>query len=481
MGNRFFEKIITFIFDILAINAAFALSFWIRYKSNLFPETFDPYITFSDYLYPSLIVSGIWVLLFFFTGLYRDWYKESRIDEFFVVTRTVLFGIFMLFLIISADEIIQFFKTGLQPVLLSKTQLVLLSTYGCSMLLTAAVNRFAMHTLLAWIFSKGIWVNNVIVVGATEESEKLVREIDQYPHLGYKVIGFIDDDGRKKGNDLAGLPIFGTYSQMAGIIKKHRVTGLIISHVSTSANEILRILKYCGESNVTIYMVPTLIDVIAGHLKTHQIFGVPLIVLLQHHMPGWQAQIKRILDICISLVILIVGAPLWFFLAILIRTNSPGPALFKQERIGQNGKPFIMIKYRSMYSDAEKRTGPKWAEEDDPRITPLGRFLRKTRLDEIPQFINVLKGEMSLVGPRPERAFFIEQLKEEIPWYIRRIKMKPGITGWAQVKHKYDATIEDVRKKVIFDLYYFENMSLLLDLKIIFRTLLVVVTGKGAR
>ena len=134
-----------------------------------------------------------------------------------------------------------------------------------------------------------------------------------------------------------------------------------------------------------------------------------------------------------------------------------------------------------MYEDAEKRTGPKWATEDDPRITPLGRILRKARLDEIPQFINVLKGEMSLVGPRPERAYFIEQLKQEIPWYIQRIKMKPGITGWAQVKHKYDATIEDVKQKVLYDLYYFENMSLILDLKILVRTILVVFTGKGAR
>jgi lipopolysaccharide/colanic/teichoic acid biosynthesis glycosyltransferase len=139
-----------------------------------------------------------------------------------------------------------------------------------------------------------------------------------------------------------------------------------------------------------------------------------------------------------------------------------------------------MLKFRSMYRDAEKYTGPTWAAKDDPRITPVGRFIRKTRIDEIPQFVNVLKGEMSLVGPRPERAFFIEQLKKEIPWYVRRIKMKPGVTGWAQVKHKYDASIEDVKEKVLYDLYYFENMSIVLDLKIIVRTLLVVLTGKGA-
>ena len=481
MGTRFFEKIITFLFDVLAINAAFAATFWLRYKSNIFPETYNPSLLFAEYMIPSLILCVAWVFLFFFTGLYRDWYKESRLDEFFVVTRTVLFGVFILFLLIGADEIILFAKTGHRPVLLTRTQFGTLFTYGTSMLVFATVNRFAMHTLLVWLFTKGIWVNNVIIIGASESGEKLAREIAHYPQLGYKVIGFVDDDGRKKGTECANLPVFGTYSDLPEVIKRRYVRGIIISRVSTSPNEILRILNYCLDRNVTIYMVPSLMDVISGQLKTHQIFGVPLIVLLKEHMPTWQAQIKRIVDILVSLIILIVGAPFWFLVGLLIRFTSPGPIIFAQERIGQNGKPFTMIKFRSMYEDAEKRTGPKWATEDDPRITPLGRILRKTRLDEIPQFINVLKGEMSLVGPRPERAYFIEQLKQEIPWYIQRIKMKPGITGWAQVKHKYDATIEDVKQKVLYDLYYFENMSLILDIKILVRTILVVFTGKGAR
>lgn len=481
MGTRFIEKIITFLFDILAINIAFAATFWLRYKSNIFPETYNPSINFAEYVTPCLILTVLWILLFFFTGLYRDWYKESRIDEFFVVTRTVLFGICVLFLIISADEIILFVKTGHQPILLTRTQFSTLFTYATCMLVSATINRFSMHTLLAWIFSKGIWVKNIVVIGATESGKKLVREIDSYPHLGYKVSGFIDDDGRKKGTDCAGLPVFGTYSNLPDLIKKKQIRGLIISHISTSANEVLRILSYCSESNVSIYMVPTLLDVISGHLKTHQIFGVPLIVLLQDHMPGWQAQVKRIFDIVSSILILTLGAPFWLLVALLVRLTSPGPTIYKQERVGQNGKPFIMMKFRSMYEDAEKRSGPKWATKDDPRITPFGKFMRNARLDEIPQLINVLKGEMSFVGPRPERAFFIEQLKLDIPWYIRRIKMKPGITGWAQVKHKYDATIEDVKQKVLYDLYYFENMSLLLDLKIILRTILVVFTGKGAR
>ena len=221
-------------------------------------------------------------------------------------------------------------------------------------------------------------------------------------------------------------------------------------------------------------------DVISGHLKTHQIFGVPLMILLQDHMPAWEAQIKRLIDIVASALVLVGGAPAWLLLAGIIKWTSPGKAIYNQERVGQNGKTFVMHKFRSMHEDAEKYTGPQWASEKDPRITPVGRFIRKTRLDEIPQFINVLKGDMSLVGPRPERQFFVEQLKDEIPWYIRRLKMKPGITGWAQIKHKYDSSIEDVKQKVMYDLFYFENMSLVLDLKIIVRTFWVVVTGRGA-
>ncbi|HDP67355.1 MAG TPA: sugar transferase, partial [Candidatus Marinimicrobia bacterium] len=212
--------------------------------------------------------------------------------------------------------------------------------------------------------------------------------------------------------------------------------------------------------------------------KTSHIYGVSLIRFFKSNMKTWEWLLKRIIDIVISLIVLVVFLPFWLIIALIIRLDSKGPVFYKQKRVGKNRQEFELIKFRSMQHNAEELTGPKWAEKEDPRMTRVGSFLRKTGLDEIPQFFNVLIGDMSIVGPRPERLHFVNELEKSIPFYSRRLIVKPGITGWAQIKYKYDESIDDVREKLRYDLYYIENMSVLLDLKIIIQTLLIGLRKK---
>jgi exopolysaccharide biosynthesis polyprenyl glycosylphosphotransferase len=238
-------------------------------------------------------------------------------------------------------------------------------------------------------------------------------------------------------------------------------------------------VNQCTGFPVTIKIIPDLYSIVMGQARTNQIYGFPLIEIFPQIMPLWERRFKRLLDITAALAIILLGLPFWLVLALIIKLDSRGPIFYRQARVGRDGRVFTIIKFRTMVQNAEQLTGPKWAEKDDPRITSAGRFMRKWRLDEFPQFINVLRGEMSLVGPRPERPYFVEKLKKEVPFYMRRLKVQPGITGWAQVKGSYDNTIEDVKQKLQYDFFYVENMSLAMDFKILLNTIYVMLAGKG--
>jgi exopolysaccharide biosynthesis polyprenyl glycosylphosphotransferase len=290
---------------------------------------------------------------------------------------------------------------------------------------------------------------------------------------------FLDPDGKRTGSDLDGIRIAGKYADLPQILDETGARHVIICHATRSHNEILRILSNLEDRQATVYVIPDLLDVLAGHLRTMNLQQAQLLVLLQHHLPGWQAGLKRTMDLCFSLAILLAAFPALLLAMIAIKLDTPGPIFYSQERIGQYGRRFRVFKLRSMRTDAEM-AGPQWAGKQDNRITRVGKILRKSRLDEVPQLWCVFRGDMALVGPRPEREFFIDKLRDQVPLYMRRLKMKPGLTGWAQVTLGYDNSIEDVKKKVMADLWYFENMSLVLDIQILIRTIWVVLTGKGA-
>ena len=465
--------------DFAAINLALASIFWIRYHSSWFPETYDPARSYAQYGQLALIISLVWITYFFFRGLYRDWSLHSRAVHVALVSRDITLFASLLLAILAGSMALEAWKEMRFWNIVTTHRVAAILVYWAIFLAYINGMRLMALSIVRAQLLRGVGLDSLLILGATEAGKKIREALASAPELGWKATGFVDQNPIFKGADFDGLPVLGKYSDLPHLITSHQIGGLIISHESSSHNEILRILSYVAEYPVNVFIVPDLYDAATGHFKTNTLHGIALKELFPEHMPSWEANLKRILDISVSVIGLLVTFPLLLILAVLIRIDSKGPVLYAQERVGQYGRIFLLFKFRTMRTDAEA-AGPQWASQNDPRITRLGRFLRKTRLDEVPQLWNVLVGDMSLVGPRPEREHFINQLRNEVPLYLQRLKMKPGLTGWAQVKHHYDTNIEDVKTKVLFDLWYFENMSLPLDVVILLRTVWVVLTGRGA-
>jgi exopolysaccharide biosynthesis polyprenyl glycosylphosphotransferase len=326
---------------------------------------------------------------------------------------------------------------------------------------------------------KGIGRRCAVIVGFNSKAQEVHDQIIEHPALGLDVEAYVAVNHENIGKSYKGIRVKGSLDELLDIVYKNKASEVIIALEKENHDLLVDVISRLENKGIGLKIVPDLYEILSGQARTSQLYGIPLIDIMPELMPEWEKKLKRISDVVISFLILVLTLPMSFFVAIAIKLDSKGPVLFKQERIGMNGKKFKIYKFRSMYQDAEKNTGPVWSTKNDPRVTRVGKILRKLRIDEIPQFVNVLKGEMSLVGPRPERPYFVEQLSGQIPYYQRRLKVRPGITGWAQVKHKYDESIEDVKVKLRYDLFYIENMSLRMDIKILARTILVVLFGKG--
>lgn len=458
------QKIFLVVTDFLTINFAWIMFFYVRVEADWFKLVLQP-----EFLLPMFVVYIYWFLIFLFVGMYRTWFAASRFDELTTLFKSSFFGVLVLFFLIFIDDAMH---------QVSSTQRFVILLYWGLFLLLVGGGRLFIRSLQRQLLIKGIGRRNTLIVGFNERAKTIYDQISHYRALGLDVVGFVSLN-EPLGETYKDKRIIANINELEEVVGITNIEEIIIALDHHEHAQMLEVVAKCDIKGVSIKIVPDLYEIISGQARTNQLYGFPLIEIMPELMPAWEQEIKRFIDVIVSLLILIITSPVLTLVSLAIKIDSRGPVFYKQVRVGKDGKEFKVYKFRSMYQDAEKQSGPVWSQKNDPRITRVGRFIRTVRLDEVPQFINVFQGHMSLVGPRPERPFFVEKLSQEIPLYKRRLKVRPGITGWAQVKHKYDENVEDVKKKLQYDLYYIENVSLRMDFKILFRTIFVVLFGKG--
>jgi polysaccharide biosynthesis protein PslA len=426
-------------------------------------------INSKDYINILIVIPICWLLLHFHTGAYFNAYRKSRLNE---ILRTLIASfigaIIVFFLIVINDKVKSY---GYFP--------NAFFTYLCLHFFITVIGRNIIlsnvkHNLISKKFSF-----NTLMIGGNTIAVKLYQDISSTNSLlcnNIKGFVYTDDNGT---NGLASyLPKLGSISDLENIITTHKIDEVLIAIDTEQHHKLQEILTKLSSKPTVIKILPDMYDIISGSVKTNNVLGAVLIEIYPELMPDWQRVIKRTLDIAVSLLMMLILIPVYIYVALRVKFGSKGPILFKQERVGIYGKPFNIYKFRSMRIDAEAN-GPALSSEEDPRITKWGRTIRKWRLDEIPQFYNILNGDMSLVGPRPERQFFIDQLSATHPHYKFLQKVKPGITSWGMVKYGYASNIEQMKERMKYDLLYIKNCSLALDTKIMFYTVLVILQGRG--
>ena len=455
-------------FSVIAFLAAYVLRFHAGLILAFVPVTKGT-PPFRNYLYVASFVAVLLPVAFRLQGLYRLRRGRSRVDDFFAVfvgsILTVVFGVVATLYVQTYWATAAARTNGLFEVSQIVWALFIVLATG----LTYA-SRELVRELLERRWRAGLGLKRILVAGSGELGRLIADKILEHRELGYHLVGFIDD--RAAGDHLGyrGLPLLGTIQDAAEIARRESIDHLYVALPPEQHLQMIELIESTSREMLDVKVVPDLLQVIALRARLEDLDGVPIINVNDVPLQGFNSTVKRVIDVAISCGSLMVLAIPLGITALLIKVTSRGPVFYRQERMGLDGKPFTIVKFRSMFEDAERDTGPVWAQQDDPRVTPFGRFLRRSNIDELPQLWNVLRGDMSIVGPRPERPHFVEQFKHRIPQYMLRHKVKSGLTGWAQVNGWRGNTA--LEKRIEYDLYYIENWSVSLDLKIMWLTVI---------
>jgi len=416
-----------------------------------------------------ILMPFFWTSLYAISGFYADPLRRSRIHEFGKSLLITLFGTTMIFFSLILNDVINDYKNY---------YLSFLALYGLQFSITW-IMRFIITSAITSRIHRGTIGFNTLIVGSNGKAIEICRSIkSEKKSSGFLLTGYVSATGSNNPEVSKILPYLGKMEDLEKVVNDYSIEEVIIAVEGVEYDLVNDIVNRLCHRNVIIKAAPSMYDIVSGKIETASIYATPLIRVSRRIMPYWEFSIKQITDYFFSLLALVLLSPLMLILIIAIWIEDRGPVLFRQERIGRYGKPFNIYKFRSMSVDAEN-DGPMLASEGDNRVTTVGRFMRKHRLDEIPNFYNVLKGDMSLVGPRPERKYYIDQIIERAPYYNRVLTIKPGITCWGQVKLGYATDVDQMLLRLEYDLAYLENISVYLDVKILFYTLGTIVRGKG--
>lgn len=457
--------------DIIGITLAFFYSYFFRFYLYIIPvdpAKGIPQIKQYVYVFPLFLISHL--AIFYLQRFYKTRLKRTQIDDFFLIMLNAFFSILIALAVLNY---LYTYSQGAAPLFRMDFKIShgFLGVYFIAIVIVISVFRHQIYYMMKRRYAKGYNLKNVLIVGAGEMGKAVAKKLTNYKDLGFIVTGFLDDQ-RKEGEELhvnGGIKVLGPVSALEEILEKNNISEVYVALELRNYQAILETLKTVNKYPVNIRIIPDLFHFLTLKSRIEDLDGFSVISIDEPPMRGVGLFIKRLMDRVASALLLIFLSPLLLIVALMIKFGSKGAVLYHQERIGLDGRKFTIHKFRTMITEAEKETGPVMCKPDDERITGVGRFLRKYSIDELPQLINVLKGEMSLVGPRPERPAFVDDFREKIPKYMLRHKVKSGITGWAQVHGLRQDTPID--KRLDYDFYYIQNWSLVLDLKILWRTL----------